>query len=565
VQRARRPRTEDGVALIWTGGCLFLLLLAAGFAIDLAHAYMVGERAQNAADASALAGTVFLPDDATTAKARAVATATNNGFTAGSGTTILTQTAAEDGSLQPTQIRVEIKTSVPTLFARVVGFDSVHLRREAVADYDQPVAMGSPSNTMGNQPECAGTCSTGDPNPQFWLNVAGPKSKKNKGDRHQANNCGSVDNCSGTNQDYVPEGYLFVVNNEVEGSNLQIDVFDPAFVNVGDKCPNNDRGSKLQDLYNLTLQARHRWVANPADPADPGFPYCTGDQWFNASEEDATQGPYTTYRFYEPDVTPEDISDNVLIGSCTKGYEPVQGDLKARYQAEIAPGSALPPTVSQYFRRWVPMCTIANAPAGEYVVQVLTNKKADGSNVTVGAGHNRFAVRVKQNGSLASTGVRLYGLGRLPIYANLTGSDTRFHLARVLPGAANRTMRIVFFDVGDASDVGTLTVLPPTDSNYGTFSGCKYTAPPGNSSGPPFGAAVATGGGCSVSGVSSSAGWNGQIVEWTVPIPADYTCNYSDPTGCWIKMKFQYGSSVQVSDTTTWSATLDGNPVRIID
>lgn len=209
------------------------------------------------------------------------------------------------------------------------------------------------------------------------------------------------------------------------------------------------------------------------------------------------------------------------------------------------------------------MCTISNAAVGDYVVQVQTNRNVDGSVRTVGGGHNRFALRVKSGGSLSATTVRMFGLGKLPIYANATGSDTRFHLAQIPPGAANRQLRITFFDVGDASDVGTLTVLPPTDSNQATFSGCSYTAPPGNSTGPPFGKFVATGTGCSVAGVSSGS-WNGQIIEWIVPIPSNYTCNYLDPTGCWVKMKFQYGGSVQVSDTTTWSATLDGNPVRII-
>lgn len=558
-----RARDERGIALVWTGGCLFVLLLAAGFAIDLVHAYQVGQKAQNAADAAALSGTVFLPTNPTTAKSRALATAGNNGFTTGSGTNVTAKTADDDTTLQPTQIKVEVKASVPTLFARVVGFQSVNVRRTSIADYDNPVAMGSPSNTMGNQPDCAAPCSTGDATPQYWLNIAGPKSMKSKGDRHQANVCGGADNCGGSNQDYVGDGYLFVVHNDVEGSTLQVEAFDPGFVQVGDKCPGNDRGAKLQDLYNATLNPRYNYVANPANAADPGWAYCTGDQWFNGSSEDSVQGPYTLYRFYAPDATPQDVSDNTLLGSCTRGFDPFQGDLNARYQAEIAVGSTLTPLVSQNFRQWVGLCSIPNAAVGDYVVQVQTNLRADGSPISVGGGHNRFSLRVRQGGSLSSTGVRLYGLGRLPIYANATGSDTRFHLARVLPGAANRTLRVVFFDVGDASDVGTLTVLPPTDSNVSAFSGCQYTAPPGNSTGPPFGTSTATGAGCSVSGVSSSS-WNGQVIEWTVPIPANYTCAYTDPTGCWVKMKFQYGSSVQVSDTTTWSATLDGNPVRII-
>ena len=69
---------------------------------------------------------------------------------------------------------------------------------------------------------------------------------------------------------------------------------------------------------------------------------------------------------------------------------------------------------------------------------------------------------------------------------------------------------------------------------------------------------------CSVSGVSSAAGWNGQIIQWDVPIPMGYTCAFTVQTGCWLSLKFTFPSGTSVSDTTTWSATLDGNPVRIV-
>lgn len=104
--RRARTRDEQGIALVWLGGSLVLLLLAAGFAIDLIHAYAVGQRAQNAADAASMAGTVFLPDNPTTAKSRALSTVNDNGFSDGSGTAITVETNSEDSGLQPTQIRV---------------------------------------------------------------------------------------------------------------------------------------------------------------------------------------------------------------------------------------------------------------------------------------------------------------------------------------------------------------------------------------------------------------------------------------------------------------------------
>ena len=61
-----------------------------------------------------------------------------------------------------------------------------------------------------------------------------------------------------------------------------------------------------------------------------------------------------------------------------------------------------------------------------------------------------------------------------------------------------------------ASLAGDIQVLPPPDSNVtgGVFSSCKYTAVPGNATGPPWGTFTATGSNCTVTGVSSGAGYN---------------------------------------------------------
>src|SRR6185295_7845069 len=121
---------------------------------------------------------------------------------------------------------------VPTWFARAIGFKTMTVKRVATADYDQPGAMGSPSNTFGNQPDRAGTCSSGSATPQCWADVAGPASPKSNGDRFQATLCSTAaDNCpsGGTNTDYNADGYVYAVNNANAGGTLTIDAFDPGF------------------------------------------------------------------------------------------------------------------------------------------------------------------------------------------------------------------------------------------------------------------------------------------------------------------------------------------------
>jgi hypothetical protein len=59
--------------------------------------------------------------------------------------------------------------------------------------------------------------------------------------------------------------------------------------------------------------------------------------------------------------------------------------------------------------------------------------------------------------------------------------------------------------------------------------------------------------------------FNGQWVTYKVPIPSNYTCNYNDPLGCWTKINFQFPNLTSVQDTTTWSAQIQGDPVRLIE
>ena len=52
--------------------------------------------------------------------------------------------------------------------------------RSAVAEYQLPQNLGSPQNSYGNDPESAAA------QPQFWGNVFGPSSNKDKGDAIQS-------------------------------------------------------------------------------------------------------------------------------------------------------------------------------------------------------------------------------------------------------------------------------------------------------------------------------------------------------------------------------------------
>ena len=151
----------------------------------------------------------------------------------------------------------------------------------------------------------------------------------------------------------------------------------------------------------------------------------------------------------------------------------------------------------------------------------------------------------------------------MAIYAKAQGADNRFYLARVLPGADCQVLNLKFFDIGDASVIscgsppcsatGVLTVLPPAEY-ASSFGNCTYT-PPGSAS---FVAMP----GCSV---TSNSTFNGKLIQVRIPLPNGYTCDTASVTGCWVKIRYTFPSTVQASDTTTWSASIEGDPVRLVE
>ena len=280
-------------------------------------------------------------------------------------------------------------------------------------------------------------------------------------------------------------------------------------------------------------------------------------------------------------VAPEKIPPNNTTGSpCIKQY----GSFVTTSTAISANlfkstgGSTYNADVARMFHNWVTLCTFKPTRSGDYYLQVRTNVALGGTgtglersgntaaaaltgDTTSGEGSNAFALR-----AVTATGqeknVAVSGYEHMPIFINANTATATFNLIRVLPGAAGQTISFSYFDAGDAAAAGSVKVLPPTDA-----TGSILTNPyPGN--------CKATGGsagsgqtltGCSapltLSGSTSMN--NGKTETITIPIPSDYDCNYAAFSGCWYRVQVAFDSGA-VHDTTTWDATVIGDPVRII-
>lgn len=305
---------------------LIMLLTVAGFSVDLGNWWLQSTRVQTAADSGAHAGAVFLPGNVAQAKLTARTETARNGFNDGilAGTPNAAVTVTQLSN--PYQLKVVVKTTVKNYFLSLIGMKTQTIRRDAVGEFEVPIAMGSPENKIGDDPEA------GDLDSQFWINIAGPNATKNSGDRYQAKNCSSgFANCSGTanpginNDDYSFDGYFFnlKVHSVDPGKDLVVQVFDGAMSYVGDHC---EKGKFPSAAQLTTLSARYpdattRYAGGDGD-------WCTGDQDIGGRTTN------TVFLVREPDDTPWSDTDNPIV-STTKCHPEVMPSYDASVNNSI--------------------------------------------------------------------------------------------------------------------------------------------------------------------------------------------------------------------------------------
>ncbi len=559
-------RDERGLAIVWTALLLVVMLGMAAFAVDVANWYVHAQKAQRAADAAALGGVVFMPDGFTTAQSVAQTSAAGNGFATA-------QVQVQTVTGRSNQLKVTVTQQVQNAFGGIWGSRFTQVRRSAIAEYQGPVPMGSPVNGLGNEPilQCRSqdfanqadyqACVARQESPwvtaagqgQFWLHISSPARAKSTGDAFQSFACSVVNpDCPTTNNnlDYQPDGYFYTVRSPQAGQRMLIQVFDPAAIRVGDNCTHSNLNGAANIAPSLVPDARYRYASGTNSP------FCTGDE---------NTGGVTSYIVRAPDSTPWTNLDNPVV--CRAQFSGFDGPLEPRLNPSKPEYNLLLPDgrrVADTFRRWVDLCAIPSAEAGDYLVQIRTNvdlsPTPESAPVVTSLGNagNRFSLRAAYSSGSGPTatgtagGISVFAAGRLGIYANATGANTSFYLARVPPDGAGRNLTLSFYDTGDASTAGRITVLPPNGSLAGR---CTYTGPSGPN------AALAQD--CILDPVTVST-MNGRWMRLTIRIPDSYTCTVSNPNDCWFRLQFTYPAGTSVQDTTSWQANMEGDPVRLV-
>lgn len=574
-RRLTARRTEAGVSAVIVAMIATSVLIPLGaIGADIARWYVEQQRVQTAADAAATAGVTFLPDQFPDARDRALEVAALNGYPNGAKNTVTVQVGT-----RPTQLRVTISTTVSNAFGASIGIPNTGISRTAVADYNGPAPMGSPCNTMGNEPPGNtnappvasqirvpqyADCSS---NPQFWAGIHGPDVYKTQGDQQSSRYCkGGEDGCASSasnaaNTDFDPRGYFYIIRVTQAAVNypIQMQIYDPAYAGTNSQCSNSP-GATRDNANPFVTDAKTRYSNSST--------YCSGDDPNSGNRYSSSElATVTSFAMRSPTDTLSPPQAPPMP-SCARQYpgynnaDVTQGALDSgnrNYNAKLA----------AVFHNWVDLCTFTPTQAGDYYLQVRTNvalggtydnrggytgnnavyTQTDDDTSVRGSGSNRFALRAINSAG----GVSVSAWDSMQIFANTNSATSTFNLVRVIPAAATKTLSFGWFDVGDATNgAGTMKLLPPADSNLSTLSNC-------------VGSGVTNGTltNCSVTGITS-ASYNGKNQFIKVPIPANYTCQVASMGGCWWKVQVTFPGAT-VTDATTWTARINGEPVRLIE
>ncbi|MGZ4677160.1 MAG: vWA domain-containing protein [Acidimicrobiia bacterium] len=125
----RARHDERGVVAVWVALLLVVFMGFTAWAVDFSHWNDERTHMQKAADAAALAGAVYLPDDPAGAVAAAKDVAAQNGYPSGVSAAVLSSSL---------QLKVTISKSVKNSFGQVIGVGSTNLSKQAVSEYESP-------------------------------------------------------------------------------------------------------------------------------------------------------------------------------------------------------------------------------------------------------------------------------------------------------------------------------------------------------------------------------------------------------------------------------------------
>jgi hypothetical protein len=571
----RREAPEKGYIAVVTALIMTVLLMIIGIAVDFASWYARSSTLQRVSDAAALAGVTAAPNRANQLAIARESLAKNGIVDGVNGITVAT--AIEPGSANRLRVTVTDR--------KVQGFftswfrDAPVIQRSSAAEYIQKISLGSALNAIGTG-DLAGMTPTGVTQ-DFWLAVSGNCTAKEDGDQLLAASDGNrkvdsdeyVCNHASTphpdatnaqiNADYDPAGYTYYVTVPCPG------------LEVNGQCP---LGAAAVGSDGIDIQAYDPWYSpNSGDPTD--FRVDRKALASPAHPAWNTTQVTTTFDVYAPDSTPDDLSNDLVSRMRSTPFSSCQDS------SCVAPDP------------WVTIATIPpGSPGGRYRVQVYTQQSEADS-----FGHNVFALRARSGAAFVPCTTVLdpscpsvAGDESMSVFANKSGAVAEMYLAKLAPASDYRgkRVRILLWDPGEGAK--QIQILPPGSSTPVLFS--HRTWDPGlkrldgsrlEDKAEGWGSRLTTdtlqvGTDGIFTGTFdavtypqwnpdsrySQSKYNDRMVAIEINVPRDYGYTGGVPTPLpdngWWKIRYVSDTGV-VQDRTTWSVTLAGDPVHLVE
>jgi hypothetical protein len=511
----RTPQSDEhaqrGVVMVMTAILLVVMVGMAGFAVDLGWWYTRTGQLQRAADAAALAGVVYMPTEFAQARAAAEQTLLrNHGMDD-------TTHSIEPVPGNPRRLQVCVSDDdVGVFFVAVFNVRPAAMRC-ATAEYVRPVALGSPENSFGVQDyrgiwgAVNGYCTAQEDGDLRLSRYQGTRPSSGGGNPTQCPPQGAT---GGPSPDYDRNGYTYMVELGPSPTNpLRIEAYDAS--------------------YN---------EANPSN-ADLELPTtASGNTQVN-----------TMFTLYDATDTPLDATDDPQLGA----PRVINSD------------------DTSWRNQWRNLFTLNNPQAfGRYRIRVQTL-----ANQANSVGVNGWGLRARLGGSFtppstssfarctadqteSGGGVtfstncpRVHGEHAISVYANDEDSTAEFYLAKVDAVHAGKQMIINLFDPGEGGN--TIRVIDP-NGNPVSFTWRTVDEFAGTSG---SGSSLDVSGTVSPQpGRSSRSRFNERKVELTINLAGDYAARYGTRT--WWKLRYSFPD--EVTDRTTWSVDIRGDPVRLV-
>ena len=343
--------------------------------------------------------------------------------------------------------------------------------------------------------------------------------------------------------DYDARGHVFTVTLRQPVSNLKIEAFDPAQVVVGDTCTANNLAAAK------TLAAANTVVTNPSVRYVPN----AGGVVHRRHELRHTGLIKTEFIIRSPGTNPWDPTTWPIVNRCTE-----VSDLPSRTTAtcprssiSARPSTQPARTWQPNFRQWVTLCDFPGTTLAGHLRHPGAHQRPRAPTpraATTGSGCAPPAPAPPTRTTSPSP-----GFGKMVHLRQHPRRRPHEVLPRPHPVVLQRPdlQRQPLRHRRRRHRGSTITVLPPSEVG-GTFSGCKAK---GVTTRQPHGLHdLGQLGRTTASGRRSAC-------RSRCPTPA----TTPSATGCWVRLEFYYGSGSNPSDTTSWQASVEGDPIRLVE